>query len=251
MPSLQDSGKLGEQKSLVTFLEVHRATLRLSSSVLSTSPGLPAVPLPGEQFILGFETLAHTQSWKRMLSDAIAAPGVLWIQRDYQPQETRVRFLRDFCDLKMEGQQRNRARTHEGLFTRRKWNQRSRPRGTACVYVCNYGRQAFLDQRLSPAVLLMGGREGSAVGRCACVCFGPIAVFLSLWKLSVHLQESKMYSAWDNTPFILNPGWGPDENLYLLLGLSKDRQWGPGRGQQYCQVATYVILNFLVVKWNR
>lgn len=232
MPSLRDSGRLGEQKILVTFLEVHRATLRLSSSVLSTSPGLPAVPLPGGQFILGFETLAHTQSWKRMLSDSTAAPGVLWIQRDYQPQEARVRFLRAFCDLKVEGQQRNRARTHAGLFPRGKWNQRSRPSGTACVYACNYGRKAVLGQRLSPAVLLMGGSEGSAVGTCACVCFGPLAVFLNLWKISVHLQESEMYSAWDNTPFILNPGWGPGENLYLLLGLSKDRQWGPGTVQR-------------------
>lgn len=43
MPSLRDCGRLGEQKRLVTFLEVFGATLRLSSSVLSTSPGLPAV----------------------------------------------------------------------------------------------------------------------------------------------------------------------------------------------------------------
>lgn len=86
MPSPRDSGRLGEQKSLVTFLEVHRATLSLSSSVLPTSPGLPAVPSPSGQFILGFETLAHTQSWKRMLSESTAAPGVLWSQRDYQPR---------------------------------------------------------------------------------------------------------------------------------------------------------------------
>lgn len=230
MPSLRDSGRLGEQKSLVTFLEVHRATLSLSSSVLPTSPGLPAVPSPGGQFILGFETLAHTQSWKRMLSESTAAPGVLWSQRDYQPRRLGSDFWGTSVTWRWKGN-RETARTHAGLFTHGKWNQRSRPRGTASGYVCNYGRKAVLDQRLSPAVLLMGGREGSAVGTCACVCLGPIAVFLNLWKISVHLQESEMYSAWDNTPFILNPGWGPGENLYLLLGLSKDRQWGPGRVQ--------------------
>lgn len=33
------------------------------------------------KFILGFKALAHTQSWKRMISNSSVAPGVLWIQR--------------------------------------------------------------------------------------------------------------------------------------------------------------------------
>lgn len=34
------------------------------------------------QLIWVHKALAHTQSWKRMLSNSTVAPGVLWIQRD-------------------------------------------------------------------------------------------------------------------------------------------------------------------------
>lgn len=110
MPSLRDSGRLGEQKSLATFLEVHRATLRLSSSVLSTSPGLPAVPSLGGQFILGFETLAHTQSWKRMLSDSTAAPGVCGSRGITSPR----RLGSDFWGTSMTWRWKGNRETEQG-----------------------------------------------------------------------------------------------------------------------------------------
>lgn len=45
------------------------------------------------------------------------------------PREARVRFLRDFCELKTEGQQDNGAKMPAGSLTRKEWSKGFRPRG--------------------------------------------------------------------------------------------------------------------------
>lgn len=176
MPSLRDSGRLGEQKSLVTFLEVHRATLSLSSSVLPTSPGLPAVPSPGGQFILGFEILAHTQSWKRMLSESTAAPGVLWSQRDYQPRRLGSDFWGTSVTWRWKGN-RETARTHAGLFTRGKWNQRSRPRGTAVDMSATMEEKQFWISDSHLLYCWWGEGRGVPWARVPVCVLGPLLFF--------------------------------------------------------------------------
>lgn len=140
------------------------------------------------------------------------------------------RLLRDFCELKTEGQQDNGARRPAGSLTRKEWNKGFRPRGATCVCVCNYGRKAVSGSAPVTCYAVDGGGEGTAVCMHACVCVGPVAVFLNTWRTVAHLQEPEMYWAWDKTPIILNPGCGPGENLYLLWGSSKGILWGPREG---------------------
>lgn len=121
--------------------------LRLSSSILSAPPGLPAVLQPAD-VPLGFG-LWHIKRWKKMLSISTVAPGVLWTQRDEQSQGARVRFLRDFRALEMEGQQGHRARTLRGCSPG-SMKPALQPRDTLwCTFVNRKAKQ-FLSPRLPP-----------------------------------------------------------------------------------------------------
>lgn len=58
MPFLRDSGRLREQKRPVISLELFEAMLASRSSILSASPGLPAVLRPADNlfWFQGFGT---------------------------------------------------------------------------------------------------------------------------------------------------------------------------------------------------
>lgn len=156
-------GRLGEQVSLGGS-----CMLRLSSSILSTPPGLPAVPQPADSY-LGLRALAHTKHWKKVLSICTVAPGVLWIQRDEQSQGARVRFLRDFRELDMEGQRGHRARTRQGCSPGR-MKPVLQPREVLGCMFANRKAKQFLSPRLPLFVVDEGGGECSVcVSVCVCV----------------------------------------------------------------------------------
>lgn len=108
--------------------------------------------------ILGFWALAHTQSWERVRSPPQQHQLFCGSRRISSPGEAGIRFLRDFCELEIEGQQGLRARTRAGLLI---WkNEALQAKRLLGVYGCKYGSKAVSASAAIACLLLMGqGRE--------------------------------------------------------------------------------------------